>query len=95
MAKRNANGDGSHPRKRPDGRWEARHWIETTEGSKRRSVYGATRKECADKLAEAKQTKDDTPVFMPANLTVREFFGQYEDAIRTRRRGVVSKLAKI
>lgn len=82
MAKRNANGDGSRPRKRPDGRWEARYWIETTEGRKRRSVYGATRKECANKLAVAKKTKDDAPVFVPTNITVKEFFEQYEDAVK-------------
>ncbi len=26
VAKRNANGKGSRPRRRPDGRWEAHHW---------------------------------------------------------------------
>ncbi len=82
MARRNANGDGSRPRKRPDGRWEARYWIELTEGRKRRSVYGATRKECADKLAKAKKTKNDAPGLVLNNITVREFFRQYEDTVK-------------
>ena len=82
MARRNANGDGSRPRKRADGRWEARYWIETSEGRKRHSLYGATRKECADKLADAMAAKDDEPIFVPTNITVAEFFRQYEDAVR-------------
>ena len=42
MARRNANGEGSRPRRRPDGRWEGRYCIETPDGHNRRSVYGAT-----------------------------------------------------
>ena len=41
MAKKNANEEGSRPRRRPDGRWEARYWSD----GKRRSLYGKTRKE--------------------------------------------------
>src|ERR671920_1745920 len=48
VAKKNANGEGSRPRKRPDGRWEGRYWSE----GKRRSIYGKSRKEVADKLAD-------------------------------------------
>jgi hypothetical protein len=47
--RKRSNGEGSKPRKRPDGRWEARDWSE----GKRRSVYGSRRKEVADELAEA------------------------------------------
>src|SRR4030095_9554158 len=50
VAKKNANGEGSRPRKRPDGRWEGRYWSE----GKRRSIYGNSRKEVADKLAGAR-----------------------------------------
>jgi hypothetical protein len=48
VAKENTNGEGSRPRKRPDGRWEARYWSE----ERRRSVYGETRKEAAENLAK-------------------------------------------
>ena len=76
VAKKNANGDGSRPRKRPDGRWEARYWLK----GKRRSIYGKTRKEVTDKLAEAITGKsDDAPAFVPTDLTVAEFLDQYED----------------
>jgi integrase len=76
--KKRGNGEGGKPRKRPDGRWEARYWKD----GKRRSVYGATRKEVAEKLNKALATKDEPPKFVPTNITVREFFGQYEDAVK-------------
>ena len=69
MVKKNANGEGSRPRKRPDGRWEARYWSE----GKRRSIYGETRKEVAEKLAKAMATIEDSPPFLPMNMTVGNF----------------------
>lgn len=62
MAKKNGNGEGSRPRQRADGRWEARYCIKTLDGPKRRSVYGKTRKDVADRLAEAIASKDHAPV---------------------------------
>ena len=47
MAKKRGNGEGSRPRKRPDGRWEARYTIHTPKGPKRKTVYGRTRQEVA------------------------------------------------
>jgi len=78
VAKKNANGEGSRPRKRPDGRWEARYWSE----GKRRSIYGRTRKEVADKLADTLTDKGNVPIFVPTNMTVAEFLAQYEDGVR-------------
>lgn len=78
MARKNGNGEGSRPRERADGRWEARYWV----GEKRRSVYGNSRKEAADKLAKAIANIDEPPAFKPACITVREFFRQYEDVAR-------------
>lgn len=78
MARKNANGEGSRPRKRPDGRWEARYWSE----GRRRSVYGETRKEVAEKLAKAMAVEEDPSAFVPTNITVGEFLVQYEDAVR-------------
>ena len=77
MARKNGNGEGSRPRKRPDGRWEARYWAETPTGRKRRSVYGSSRKEVADKLVEAMTTKEDVPVVMPMNVTLGEFLNRH------------------
>lgn len=82
MAKKNANGDGSRPRKRPDGRYEARYWMDTPEGRKRRSVYGATSKECAEKLTEAKKKANEPTQFVPSDLTVAEFLEQYDDVAK-------------
>jgi integrase len=76
--KKRGNGEGSKPRKRPDGRWEARCWSE----GKRRSVYGSTRKEVAAKLAEALVTKDEPQKLVPTSITIAEFFDQYQDAVK-------------
>ncbi len=75
MARKNSNGEGSRPRKRADGRWEARYWS----AGKRRSVYGETRKEAVGKLAEALASKDNARVFVPSDITVGEFFARYDD----------------
>ncbi len=78
VAKKNANGEGSRPRKRQDGRWEARYWGE----GRRRSVYGRTRKEVADRVADAVASGVEATVFVAADTTVAEFLAQYEDAVR-------------
>ena len=79
---KNGNGEGNI-RQRKDGRYEARYCIETADGLKRRSVYGTTRRDVADKLAAKlanKENEDKQPV--QTSMTVREFFGEYEEAIR-------------
>lgn len=49
---RRANGEGSIYR-RADGRWAAAHYVLQPDGGRtRRAVYGKTRKEVADRLAE-------------------------------------------
>jgi integrase len=79
VARKNGNGGGSRPRQRADGRWEARHWV----GGMRRSVYGSTRKEAADRLAKAVANSEESRTTLAAtNMTVREFFAQYDDAVR-------------
>jgi integrase len=79
VARKNGNGEGSRPRQRVDGRWEARYWV----GGTRRSVYGSTRKEAADKLAKAIVNGEEprTTSTVP-NISVRKFFTQYDDAVR-------------
>lgn len=74
MKRKRGNGEGSRPRKRPDGRWEARYW----DGQMRRSVYGRTRKEAAAKLIEAMASQNDAPAFKPTGITVADFLVQYE-----------------
>lgn len=79
MARKNGNGEGSRPRERADGRWEARFWV----GGKRCSVYGSTRKEAAERLAKAIANSEE-PIrkYAATNITVREFFAQYDDTVR-------------
>ena len=80
MAERKrGNGEGSKPRKRPDGRWEARY---TDADGKRRSVYGTTRKVVAGKLVEALAHKGKLPPFRPTNITVGDFLTEYQNAVR-------------
>jgi integrase len=45
-------------------------------------VYGSTRKEVAEKLNKALATKDESPKFVPTNITVARFFEQYEDVVK-------------
>ncbi len=78
VAKKNGNGEGSRPRKRPDGRWEARYWKD----GRRKSIYAATRKEVAEKLRYAMSTKDDVCAIEATNITFAEFLMQYEDVAR-------------
>jgi hypothetical protein len=73
------NGEGSKPRKRADGRWEARY---TDAGGHRRSVYAPTRKGVAAKLANALAHRDDAPAFKPTDITVGDFFAEYQEAVR-------------
>jgi hypothetical protein len=46
------NGEGSIYRK-ADGRWVAQYAIETAQGTKRKTLYGKTRREVAEKLRAA------------------------------------------
>jgi hypothetical protein len=58
---------GKRIKRRKDGRYEAKHGVETTDGTKRRSVYGRTREEVAVKLAEALKAKDEALVPGPTS----------------------------
>src|SRR4028119_39644 len=80
---KNGNGEGNM-RQRPDGRWEARYCVETSEGPKRRSVYGKTRKEAAEKLAAKIANKDTEPVqkVEQTTITARDFFAEYLAAMK-------------
>src|SRR4028118_96348 len=80
---KNGNGEGNI-RQRPDGRWEARYCVETPQGLKRRSVYGKTRKEVAEKLAVKLVNKDTEPVQEVEQTTIkaRDFFAEYLAAMK-------------
>ena len=72
---RRGNGEGSIYR-RKDGRWEARYTIHPN-GPKRRTLYGKTRKEVADKLAKALADYASGYTFDTENITVGEYLDRW------------------
>jgi integrase len=77
MAKR-ANGEGSEPRRKSNGRYEARAILDTPTGRKRISFYGATAKETADKRTAAIADSNRGALFVdPGRLTVGEYLGRW------------------
>jgi integrase len=72
LSKKRGNGEGSIT-KRKDGRWMARYTVYTPKGQKRRTIYGTTRKEAADKLAQALSDRTSGIVYDDENVTVDEY----------------------
>jgi len=78
MARRRGNGEGSITR-RKDGRWEARY----TSGAKRKTIYGKTRSEVAEKLAKAVVDRTGGLTYDAGSMTVAEYpQGWLTDAVR-------------
>src|SRR5215203_4585706 len=69
---RRGNGEGTITR-RKDGRWEARYYIQTVNGAKRKVLYGKTRAEARDKLAKALSDRIDGIVYDDENMTLGEY----------------------
>ncbi len=81
MGKR-GNGEGTITR-RKNGGWMGQYVVHTAEGRKRRTVYGKTRKEVAEKLAKALSDREGGLVFDAGRLTVGEYLGRWlEDSVR-------------
>ena len=73
-----ANGEGSKPRRKSNGRYEACTTLDTPTGRKRVSFYGATAKEAADKRTAAIADRNRGALFVdPARLTVGEYLEQW------------------
>jgi hypothetical protein len=72
MMGRRGNGEGTITQ-RQDERWEARYTLYTAEGQKRPVLYGKTRKEVADKLAQALADRASGYTFDTENMTVGEY----------------------
>src|SRR5215210_4635399 len=69
---RRGNGEGTITR-RKDGRWEARYYVPTVNGTKRKVLYGKTRAEARDKLAKAQSDRIDGIVYDDENITLGEY----------------------
>jgi integrase len=72
MARRRGNGEGSITR-RKDGRWEARYYVPTLNGTNRKTLYGKTQAEVRDKLTKALSDRIDGIVYDDENMTVGEY----------------------
>ena len=82
MTRKRGNGEGSRPRKRPDGRWEARYTIHTSKGPKRKTLYGRTRQEVADKLARVLSDRAQGLTFDAGSLKLGEYLDRWLPDIR-------------
>jgi len=76
MARRRGNGEGSITR-RKDGLYMARYWVETSQGPKRKTIYGKKREEVADKLARALAERADGIFYDDENVTVGEYLDSW------------------
>ena len=75
MGKR-GNGEGSITRRKGGG-WCAQYVVYTSEGRKRRTLYGKTRAEVAAKLSKALVDREGGLVFDAGNLTVGEYLDRW------------------
>lgn len=79
MAKRKkrGNGEGSIYRK-ADGRWVTQYTAETAQGTKRKTLYGKTRREVAEKLRATLSEKDaGSFAEYDSKITVEEYLESY------------------
>ena len=79
MSRKRGNGEGSIT-KRKDGRWMARYTVQTAAGPKRKTLYGRTRAEVAEKLTKALADRDGGIDFAPKNLTLGEYLQRWLDS---------------
>src|SRR5687768_13845255 len=78
-----ANGEGSKPRQRKDGRYYSHYTITVDGVSKRKTVYGRNKTEVRTKLRKALADRDGGVVFDTKNLTLGEFLERWlEDSVK-------------
>lgn len=73
---RAANGNGLQPRKRSDGRWEARFKVGTNPGTGKpvyKTIYAQTADECARKLRAATAAVDEHTYTEPSKMPLKEW----------------------
>lgn len=79
---RRANGEGTDPRLRKDGRYEIKYTVQTPRGPKRRSVYGSNPTECRANFREAVRASGSGFAFEAGKLTLGEFMREWLDSLR-------------
>lgn len=79
---RRGNGEGTIY-KRKDGRYEARYTVQTVTGPKRKTLYGRTRAEVAEKLTKEMADRDSGLVFDSKNLSLSAYLNRWlNDSVR-------------
>jgi integrase len=82
MARR-GNGEGSITRHKKSGLYMARYTVQTVTGAKRKTLYGRTRAEVAEKLTKAMANRDSGFVFDADKLKVDNYLTQWlSDCVR-------------
>ena len=82
MSRKRGNGEGTLHR-RKNGSWCAQYTVHTAEGSKRKTVYGKTRREVDEKLTKAKVDRERGLVFEAGNLTLGKYLERWlVDSVR-------------
>ena len=80
---RRGNGEGGIIRHKKSGLYMARYTIQTATGPKRKTVYGKTRKEAAEKLTKAMADRDGGLIFDAENQTIGEYLQRWlNDTVR-------------
>jgi integrase len=77
MAKKRGNGEGSIGFHKKSGLYMARYPVQTPTGTKRKAVYGKTRREVDEKLTKAKMDRDIGLAFDAGNLKVGEYLTRW------------------
>jgi integrase len=76
MAKKRGNGEGSISR-RKNGVWIAQYSVYTLEGRKRKTIYGKTRAEVAERLIKAMADRDGGIAYDTGKLTVGDYLDRW------------------
>src|SRR5215207_1993885 len=80
---RRGNGEGSITRHKKSGLYMARYTVQTATGPKRKTIYGKTRVEAAEKLTKAMADRDGGLVFDADNLKVGDYLARWlEDSVK-------------
>jgi integrase len=83
VSRKRGNGEGSITKRKDDGRWMARYTVHTAAGRKRKTIYGKTRAEVAEKLAKAVMDRADGLVFDAGTLRIFEYLERWlADSVR-------------
>ena len=95
-ANKRSNGDGSI-RQRKDGTWEGRYTVGINPGTGkpiRKSIYGKTKPEVAEKLRAITSSIDSGTYFEPDKITVREWFLEWFESYMSDKKPLTVKQYK-